>query len=72
MISISMIESFTGVANDWITKTSFSRTLSPIRTKVLSLVNLKTSARPRGIPMYSQTASVRSGFELPPKMVSWS
>ena len=46
-----MIESLIGLANDCTTKTSFSRTLSPMRTKVLSLENLKTSARPRGIPM---------------------
>jgi hypothetical protein len=51
MIRSSMIESLTGSAKDWITKTSFSRTLSRMRTKVLSLLNLKTSARPRGNPM---------------------
>ena len=51
MISNSMIESLIGLANDWTMKTSFSRTLSSRRTKVLSFENLKTSARPSGMPM---------------------
>ncbi len=44
-----MIESLTGVVNDWTTNTSSCRTLLPIRTKVLSLLNLNTSARPTGM-----------------------
>jgi len=46
MISSSMIDLLTGREVGWIRKTSFSRALSMIRTKMFSLANSKTSARP--------------------------
>ena len=72
MINISMMESLTGSENDWTTNTSFSRTLSLMRTNVLSLENLKTSARPIGMPTYLQISCVSSMLELPENTDSWS
>ena len=50
MISSSMIDWLTGRQVGWTTKTSFSRTLSRILTKMFSLANWKTSARPGSEP----------------------
>ncbi len=45
-----MIDWFTGCEVGWTMKTSFSRTLSRILTKMFSLANWKTSAWPRSTP----------------------
>ncbi len=45
-----MIESFTGRQVGWTMKTSFSRTLSRILTKMFSFANAKTSSRPVSVP----------------------
>ena len=51
MISNSMIERLTGHDIGWTMNTSFWRTLSFSLTKMFSLLNSNTSARPRGTPM---------------------
>ena len=50
MISSSMIDWFTGLEVGWTRKTSFSRTLSRIWTKMFSFANWKTSALPVSTP----------------------
>ena len=50
MIRSSMIDWLTGRQVGWTRKTSFSRTLSRILTKMFSLANEKTSAWPSGTP----------------------
>ena len=50
MISSSMIDWLTGCDVGWTRKTSFSRTLSRILTKMFSFANWKTSALPGSVP----------------------
>ena len=54
MITSSMIDWLTGRQVGWTRKTSFSRTLSRILTKMFSLANENTSARPSSTPRYRQ------------------
>jgi hypothetical protein len=65
MISSSMIDWLTGWQVGWTRKTSFSRTLSRMRTKMFSFANWKTSALPGSTPRYWQILRLRSGFEFP-------
>ena len=51
-------------------KISFSRTFSKIRTKVWSLLNLKTSQRPNSTFKCSHMSLASSGWELPVKTLS--
>src|SRR6476661_8329204 len=69
MMSNSMIDRWTGVVNGWTMKTSFSRTLSSILTKMFSLVNSHTWILPRLIWRWEATASASAGLALPVNMV---
>ena len=65
MISSSMIDWLTGRLVGWTRNTSFSRTLSRMRTKMFSFANWNTSAWPGSL--FSQWAIflARSGLALP-------
>ena len=64
----SMMRSLSGVARDCTTNTSFSRTLSFKRTKILSLGNLVKVISPNVVPRRSAIALARAGLPLPLKM----
>src|SRR5438067_2500620 len=68
MIPSSKKLSLTGEQSGWTMKTSCSRTFWLILTKMLSLENLKTSARPSPTLRYSQMSRARRGCALPAKI----
>ncbi len=60
-----MIDWFTGRDVGWTRNTSFSRTLSRMRTKMFSLANVNTSARPGSLPTQCAILRARSRLALP-------
>ena len=66
-ISSSIRLSLTGGQEDWMTKTSASRTFSSTFTLMFSLENRVTFRRPSGMPMCVVMPRARSGWLLPEK-----
>ena len=66
MMSSSMIDFCTGLQVGWTRKTSFSRTLSTMRTKMFSLANSNTSdAAQLGAQIARRSWRASAGLALP-------